>query len=105
MPDLYKIIERPVVTEKSLGENAQGRYVFIVNMDANKFQIREAVEKLFTTPEGEPLTVTAVNTIVVKGRMKRYRAFGRFSQAKSPDYKKAVVTLAEGQSIQFFEGV
>jgi large subunit ribosomal protein L23 len=105
MPDLYQIIERPVITEKALSENGQRRYVFIVNKDANKFQIREAVEKLFTTEENGPLKVTDVNTIVVKGRTKRYRAFGRFSQGKTPNYKKAIVTLAEGQSIQIFEGV
>jgi large subunit ribosomal protein L23 len=94
-----------VITEKALAENGQRRYVFIVNKDANKIQIREAIEKLFTTPDGDPLKVTDVNTIVVKGRTKNFRAFGRFNRAKTPDFKKAIVTLAEGQSIQIFEGV
>lgn len=106
MPGVYEIIERPIITEKSLTMNGERKYAFVVHPDANKFQIREAVETLFKDGEGEgKLTVTSVNTINVKGKTKRYRLFGRFSQGKTPGYKKAVVTLAEGQSIQLFEGV
>ena len=105
MPDLYQIIERPVVTEKALEANGQRRYVFVVHPDANKIQIRDAVQKLFTTPEGQPLVVTDVNTINVKGKTKRFRAFRKVSVGKTAGYKKAIVTLAEGQSIQIFEGV
>jgi large subunit ribosomal protein L23 len=105
MPDLYRIIERPLITEKALGINAERRYAFVVSSAANKLQIKEAVEALFTTPEGGKLTVTDVNTMNVKGRTKRFRAFGRLSVGKTSGYKKAIVTLAEGQSIQIFEGV
>jgi large subunit ribosomal protein L23 len=102
---IYEIIERPLITEKALEANGQRRYAFVVNKNANKIQVREAVEALFTTPEGQPLTVTGVNTMNVKGKTKRFRAFGRASVGKTADYKKAIVTLAEGQSIQIFEGV
>lgn len=105
MPDLYNIIERPIITEKALLENGQRRYAFVVHKEANKIQIREAVEKLFTQPDGQALKVTDVNTLIVKGKEKRFRAFGRASVGRTSGYKKAVVTLAEGQSIQIFEGV
>ncbi|MBC8103873.1 MAG: 50S ribosomal protein L23 [Cytophagales bacterium] len=105
MPDLYKIIERPIITEKALEANGQRRYAFVVNKAANKIQIREAVTTLFTQPDGQPLVVTDVNTLNVKGKEKRFRAFGRASVGKTAGYKKAIVTLAEGQSIQIFEGV
>lgn len=106
MPGIYEIIERPIITEKSLTMNGERKYAFAVHPDANKFQIREAVETLFTDGDSEgKLTVTAVNTMIVKGKTKRYRVFGRYSVSKTPGYKKAVVTLAEGQSIQLFEGV
>lgn len=105
MPDLYNIIERPIITEKALLESGQRRYVFVVHKAANKVQIREAIQKLFTQPDGQPLTVTDVNTLIVKGKEKRFRAFGRASVGRTSGYKKAVVTLAEGQSIQIFEGV
>lgn len=105
MPDVYNIIERPIITEKGLEVNGQRRYAFVVHKDANKIQIREAIEKLFTTPEGQPLKVTAVNTVSIHGKVKRFRAFGRASVGRSSGYKKAYVTVAEGQSIQIFEGV
>jgi Ribosomal protein L23 len=105
MPDLYQIIERPLITEKALEINNQRRYAFVVHPEANKNQVREAVEALFTQPDGQPLTVTAVNTLNVRGKTKRFRAFGRYTTGKTADFKKAIVTLAEGQSIQIFEGV
>lgn len=105
MPDLYDIIERPLITEKALVMNNQRRYAFVVNPRANKIQIKDAVQKLFTQPDGSAVTVTDVNTINVKGQEKRFRAFGQFTSGKSVDFKKAIVTLAEGQSIQIFEGV
>lgn len=105
MLSVYDIIERPVITEKALGANGERRYVFYVAPKANKIQIKDAVQKLFTTPEGQPVTVTAVNTMTVHGKSKRFRAFGRVSAGRTSDRKKAVVTLAEGQSITIFEGV
>lgn len=103
--DLYNTVERPVITEKALSANAEGKYVLVVAKSANKVQIKQAVEALFTQPDGQPVTVTAVNTMVIKGKSKRFRAFGRMTAGRSADFKKAIVTLAEGQSIQIFEGV
>ena len=105
MPNLYEIIERPLITEKALGLNNENRYAFVVHPDANKYQIKDAIEALFTQPDGTALTVTDVNTINIKPKMKRFRAFGRISIGKAGGIKKAVVTLAPGQSIQIFEGV
>ncbi|MDX1932078.1 MAG: 50S ribosomal protein L23 [Capsulimonadales bacterium] len=105
MLDRYRIIERPVITEKALAVNGQRRYVFLVHPEANKIQIRDAVQALFTTPEGEPIVVTDVNTIRTKGKMKRFRAVRRVTVGKTATTKKAIITVAEGQSIQLFEGV
>jgi large subunit ribosomal protein L23 len=105
MLDRYSIIQRPVITEKALAVNNQRRYVFLVHPDANKIQIRDAVQALFTTPEGEPVVVTDVNTIRKAGKTKRFRAMRRITVGKTATTKKAIVTVAEGQSIQLFEGV
>lgn len=102
---IYDIIERPLVTEKALEINGQRRYAFVVNKNANKIQIRQAVQALFTQPDGKPLEVIAVNTMNTKGKEKRFRAFRRATVGRTADVKKAIVTLAEGQSIQIFEGV
>ena len=106
MPDLYKIIERPLITEKALGMNGERKYSFVVHKDANKIQIRHAVQTLFENGEGGgPLTVKDVNTFNIAGKSKRFRAFGRLTMGKSSPKKKAIVTLAEGQTITIFEGV
>jgi large subunit ribosomal protein L23 len=89
------IIYRPVVTEKSTGAIEDNKYTFVVDLKANKVEIRQAIETIFK------VKVTRVNTIRVLGKTKRVgRTIGR-----RPDYKKAIVTLAEGQRIEFFEGV
>lgn len=93
MSTLYDIIKRPVITEKTTAAPA-GTYVFEVTMDANKHVIREAVEKLFG------VKVTSVNTMVLAGKRKR---FGR-TTGKRSNRKKAVVTLADGHTIDFFAG-
>ena len=103
--DIYNTIERPLVTEKALAGNGQRRYAFVVNKNANKIQIRQAVEALFTQPDGKPINVTDVNTLNMRGKEKRFRAFRRVSVGRTGGYKKALVTRAEGQSIQIFEGV
>jgi large subunit ribosomal protein L23 len=107
MPDLYQIIQRPIITEKALGISGEGRYAFLVHPDANKLEIARAVETLFENSGegGGKLTVTSVNTINVKGKAKRYRTFGRFTQGTTAGFKKAYVTLAPGQAITLFEGV
>lgn len=96
MRALHRIIRRPLITEKGteLKDHAN-QYVFEVTRDANKIEIKRAIETLFR------VTVLQVRTISVKGKEKRV---GRFV-GRTPDWKKAVATLKEGDSIEFFEGV
>ncbi len=93
--DLYEVIRRPLITEKSTMLQGVGKYTFEVAIDANKAQIKEAVEKAFS------VKVDAVNTVIMKGKIKR---MGR-NAGKTKDWKKAVVTLRSGEKIEFFEGV
>ena len=96
MKDPFQIIERPLLTEKSMDLSHYGKYTFRVDKDANKIEIADAVEAIFK------VTVVKVNTLTVKGKKKRV---GRFPQGKTSDWKKAVVTLKTGQSITLFEGL
>jgi large subunit ribosomal protein L23 len=88
------ILLRPLVTEKTNADMQAGKYWFIVDMRANRTEIKRAVEEVFK------VKVVSVNTMVALGKMRR---LGRF-EGKRPDYKKAVVQLAEGQRITLFEG-
>lgn len=94
--DMYKIVKKPLVTEKGTVMLSEGnRVTFKVHLDANKIEIREAVQKIFN------VTVLQVNTQVVRGKRKRFgKAMG---QTKS--WKKAMVQLKEGDKIEIFEGV
>ena len=90
------IILKPVVTEESMMGTAMKKYTFIVAKDANKIEIAKAVEELFG------VEVEAVNTINVKGHLRRY---GRF-EGYQPSKKKAIVTLTENsKTIEFFDGM
>jgi len=89
------ILLKPIVTEKSMGLMEEDKYTFLVDKRANKIEIKKAVEELFK------VTVLDVKTMVVKGKIKRV---GRFT-GKTPDRKKAVVTLKSGDKIAVFEGV
>jgi len=96
MIDPYDIILRPLVTEKSLTQNSeQNKVSFLVDTEANKQAIRGAVERIFA------VKVTEVNTVSLKGKWKRTR----MREGKRPDQKKAVVTLRQGDKIEFFEGL
>ena len=92
---LYKVLNRPLVTEKNSALQAQGKYAFEVALEANKAQIKQAVEKAFK------VTVTGVNVMTVPGKRRRMR--GR--EVMSPSWKKALVTLKPGDKIELFEGV
>ncbi len=91
----YDTILQPVITEKSTLLSEDGKVVFFVPLTANKKEIAEAVEQLFK------VKVTAVNTIKVHGKTKRFRGIS----GKRNDQKKAVVTLAEGHSIDVTTGL
>lgn len=93
--NIYEVLRRPLITEKMTSLRGQNKYAFEVDPDANKIQIRQAVEKIFN------VKVAAVNTVKIKGERKRARA-GYYT---TPPIKKAIVTLKEGYKIEFFEGV
>jgi large subunit ribosomal protein L23 len=109
MRSAQSIIKRPLLTEKSArlretggaataaaeGESYAQKVVFEVARDANKIEVRQAVETLFK------VSVTEVRTLVVRGKLKRV---GRFA-GRRPSWKKAFVTLKPGDNIEFFEGV
>src|SRR5690242_14782107 len=95
---MFEVLRRPIVTEKSTMLAAHRKYVFEVAVGANKPQIKEAVETAFS------VKVIDVNTLMAHGKRKRTRQ-GRMSSAEPPEFKKAIVTIAAGQTIEFFEGV
>ncbi|MFZ6003750.1 MAG: 50S ribosomal protein L23 [Actinomycetota bacterium] len=97
MKDPRDVILAPVVSEKSyaLAENANAAYTFRVHPDASKPEIHDAVEAIFN------VKVLKVNTLNRPGKRKRNRKTGAFG--KRPDTKRAIVTLAEGQTIDLFQ--
>lgn len=90
--DARDILIRPMITEHTTDLMAEGKYVFIVDKRANKIQVAQAVTEIFD------VKVEKVNTVNVKGKVKRR---GRIV-GKRNDYKKAIVKLAEGETIEFF---
>ena len=88
----HEIIIRPIVTERSFAQMEQNKYTFEVAKKANKYQIRDAVEELFN------VHVTSVNTMNVKPKTKRVR----YVAGKTRSWKKAIVTVAEGDTIEIF---
>lgn len=94
-PRLYDVIVAPVITEKATILSEQNKVVFRVARTATKPQIKQAVEKLFD------VKVTAVNTLVRKGKIKRFRGV----LGQQSDVKRAIVTLADGQSIDVTTGL
>lgn len=91
----YDVIRKPVITEKATMASEAGAVVFEVAMDANKPQIKEAVENLFG------VKVKAVNTTITKGKVKRFRG----QPGRRKDMKKAYVTLEEGNTIDVSTGL
>ena len=97
MKNVYDIIKRPVITEQSMENIADKKYVFEVDINANKTEIKAAVEAIFG------VKVSKVNTVRMQGKVKRT---GAYPAGKRADYKKAVVTLtADSKTIEFFEGM
>lgn len=88
------ILVHPLITERTTQLMAEGKYVFVVAKAANKIEIAKAVAEVFK------VKVAKVNTVNVTGKKKR---MGR-TEGKRPDYKKAIVKLAPGETIEFFEG-
>ena len=92
---LYETLRRPLITEKNAALQAQGKYAFEVAREANKHQVKQAVEKAFK------VKVTAVNIMTVAGKTRR---LGR-REIQGQSWKKAIVTLQPGDNIEIFESV
>ena len=94
MRSVYDVVRRPIISEKSTALAELGnKYAFEVASQANKQEIRDAIQRLFS------VKVLSVRTMVMHGKMKR---IGRF-EVKRSNWKKALVTLSEGQKIDFFQ--
>ena len=95
MKSQFNLISRPYITEKVLLLKEEGnKVVFRIRRDTNKIELKTAIESIFN------VTVEAINTLNVKGKKKR---MGRH-EGKRADWKKAIVTIKEGDSIEYFEG-
>ncbi|MGC8487047.1 MAG: 50S ribosomal protein L23 [Clostridia bacterium] len=98
MKSPYDIIIRPIITEASTDAMALNKYTFEVARDANKFEIRHAVEEIFK------VRVVKVNTLWRRGKVKRRMSRrGPANEGRTPDKKKAIVTLAPGDTIEVFQ--
>ena len=97
-----EIIVRPVISEKSIDESSRGKYTFAVHQRANKIQIKAAVEELY---KKENVTVIAVNVLTTKAKEKKRGNRRGQTIGYTSAWRKAIVTLAPGQKIEFFEGV
>ena len=97
MKNAYDIILKPIITEQSMEATEEKKYVFQVATDANKSEIKKAVEEIFG------VKVEKVNTLRMEGKMKRQ---GAAPAGRRASWKKAMVTLTEdSKSIEFFEGM
>ncbi|NLY86618.1 MAG: 50S ribosomal protein L23 [Tissierellia bacterium] len=96
MRNPHDIIIRPVITEKSMEDMAEGKYTFVVDKRSNKTEIKKAIEAIFG------VKVEKVNTMNMRGKVKRQGIY----VGKRPDWKKAIVKLTEdSKRIEFFEGM
>ena len=97
MKNVYDIIKRPVITEQSMENVADKKYVFMVDINSNKTEIKAAVETIFG------VKVAKINTVRMQGKVKRT---GAYPAGRRPAYKKAIVTLtADSKTIELFEGM
>ena len=95
MKNLYDIIKFPVVTEKSTKISENNQFVFKVAIDTSKSEIKKAIEKVFK------VKVEAINTIKIKGKRKIFKG----TKGKRSDFKKAVITLVKGETLDYSGGV
>jgi large subunit ribosomal protein L23 len=98
----HEIILRPVISEKSMDESQRGKYTFAVHKDASKIQIEAAVEELW---KKEGVHVVSVNVLTTKSKEKRGGTRKSRIGGRTTPWRKAIVTLAPGQKIEFFEAV
>ena len=94
------ILLKPIVTEKMTGQSEErNRFGFIVAKDANKIQIKKAVEELYG------VTVEAVNTMIYAGKKKTRHTKSGVTAGRTASFKKAIVTIAEGDTIDFYSNI
>jgi len=94
------VLVKPLITEKMTGIGEKlGQYGFVVNKKANKLQVKEAVEKMYG------VTVQSVNTMILPGKKRSRNTKTKFIVGRTPAIKKAVVTLAEGETIDFYSNI
>jgi len=93
------ILKKPLVTEKISALNESGKYGFIVDKEANKVQIKKEVERIYG------VNVENVRTMVYSGKRKSRNTKSRIITGKTSSFKKAIVTLAEGEIIDFYSGI
>ncbi|MDR0517738.1 MAG: 50S ribosomal protein L23 [Fibromonadaceae bacterium] len=104
MKEFYQVLIAPHITDKTVKNNYDRRndahtYVFRVAMNSNKFEIKKAIESYFG------VKVDTVNTLIVRGKVKRAQLRTKFTTGKMPNWKKAYIKLKPGQKISEFEGV
>lgn len=93
------VLKKPLVTEKVSALNESGKYGFIVDENANKVQIKKAVEEMYG------VTVEDVNTMRYQGKLKSRYTKSRIISGRTNSFKKAIVTVAEGEVIDFYSGI
>lgn len=95
-----EILQKPILTEKAtLLTEKNNRFTFRVNHKANKIQIKQAIEKMYG------ITIVALNTMVVAGKAKSRNTKAGLVTGRTPKYKKAIVTLKEGQTIDYYSNI
>ncbi|MBN1351454.1 50S ribosomal protein L23 [candidate division KSB1 bacterium] len=98
MNKIYTILQKPILTEKMLKlQESQHKYAFVVDKKATKIEIKRAVQEKFD------VSVVDVQTALVKGKTKRMNTRRGITRGKRSDWKKAIVTVKKGDSIDFFE--
>jgi len=94
------VLVKPMITEKMTAISEKlGQYAFVVNRKANKLEVKEAVEKMYD------VAVVRVNTMIIPGKKKSRNTKSKMVVGRTSAYKKAIVTLAEGNSIDFFSNI
>ena len=93
------ILNKPLITEKASALNESGKYGFIVDQNANKVQIKNEVEKMYG------VTVESVNTMKYQGKLKSRYTKSKVISGRTAGYKKAIVTVKDGEVIDFYSGI
>lgn len=93
---MMSVLKRPIITEKVTAQAGLGKYAFEVAKDANKVEIKKAVEKMYG------VTVKSISTMRCIGKSKTRISAGKFISGKTSTYKKAIVTVAEGEIIDIY---